>query len=254
MATISNTLLKIDPPYDNRINYPTSDGRPMGETDLHRQDMLELIESLKLFYESQRVYVSGNLLIYYERGNKRKHVSPDVFVVKGIDPHPRDNYLLWNEGKGPDVVIEVTSASTRKEDVDRKYKLYRDVLEVREYFLFDPRSEFLNPSLQGHRLVDGRYIDMEVVSGRLPSDELGLHLEQHGSELRLWDPNTDRWLPTPDEARRQADAARQQADAARQEAERDRQREVEARQRAEAEVERLKQEVESLRRGKSQRA
>src|SRR5437764_10284646 len=61
--------------------YPTSDGKPMGETDWHRKLMNLLIEMLEDFFASQRVYVSGNLLLFYEQGNRRRHVSPDVFVV-----------------------------------------------------------------------------------------------------------------------------------------------------------------------------
>jgi Uma2 family endonuclease len=251
MATIPQTLLTSDAAYDYRIKYPTSDGRPMGETDVHRQDMFDLIESLKLFYAGQRVYVSGNLLICYKPGNKRKHVAPDVFVVKGIDPHPRENYILWEEGKGPDVAIEVTSESTKEEDLDDKYELYRDVLKVHEYFLFDPRAEFLKPPLQGYRLVGGDYVRIEPVNGRLPSQELGLHLEQHGEELRLWSPRTGKWIPTPTEAREQADSDRQRAEAAAQRAEQARRQEAEARRHAEAEVERLKQEIKSLRRKSS---
>ena len=47
---------------------------------------VSLIEMLDEYYRAQkRVYVSGNLLIFYERGNRRKHVSPDVFMVKGVE-------------------------------------------------------------------------------------------------------------------------------------------------------------------------
>ena len=102
---------------NHRVDYPTRDGRPMGETDLHRNDMFDLIETLKLFYEGERVYVSGNILLFYERGNRRRHVSPDVLVVKGLEHRERDNFLLWEEGKPPNIVIEVTSASTREEDL-----------------------------------------------------------------------------------------------------------------------------------------
>ncbi len=77
-------------------DYPTSDGRPMAETDLHRTLMLDLIETLKLRYvDDADTYVSGNLLIFYEQGNKRRHVSPDVFVVKGVPKRQRLNYLVW---------------------------------------------------------------------------------------------------------------------------------------------------------------
>src|SRR5262245_39222534 len=97
-----------------RIEYPTTDGKPMAETDLHRDLMIDLIRTLQAFYASDPlVYVSGNLLMFYEKGNKRKHVSPDVFVVKGVAKHRRENYLLWEEGRGPQVVIELTSSSTR---------------------------------------------------------------------------------------------------------------------------------------------
>ncbi len=78
----------------------------------------------------------------------------------------------------------------------KELPLYRDVLKVSEYFLFDPRSEYLNPPLQGFRLVGGDYVPIEPVAGRLPSEVLGLHLEHDGAHLRLFDPATNQWLPT----------------------------------------------------------
>ena len=63
------------------VDYPTSDGKPMGETDLHRQDMVDVIDTLSDRYAAQTdVYVTGNLLLFYEEGNRRKHISPDVFM------------------------------------------------------------------------------------------------------------------------------------------------------------------------------
>jgi Uma2 family endonuclease len=214
----------------------------MAETDLHRILMTVLIQTLEAYYASNpRVYVSGNLLIFYERGNRRRHVSPDVFVVKGIPKHPRDNYLLWQEGKGPDMVIELTSRTTREEDLETKYELYQERLEVKEYFLFDPREEYLDPALEGYRLRQGGYRLIRPVNGRLPSQVLGLHLERAGTDLRLWNPATGVWVPTPAETLKQIEEARQHAEAARRRAE-------EGRQQAEAEAERLRREVEALRR------
>src|SRR5262249_40516680 len=132
-------------------DYPTSDGKPMAETDDHRYLMLDLIETLKLYYvASALVYVSGNLLIYYVPGDKRRHISPDVFVVRGVAKHNRPYYLIWQEGKGPEVAIELTSKTTRREDLGKKKAIYRDILKVKEYFLFDPHQDYLKPPLQGY--------------------------------------------------------------------------------------------------------
>src|SRR5262249_55509835 len=116
-------------------DYPTSDGKPMAETDRHRLLMEDLIRTLDRFYRDQkRIYVTGNLLLFYEKGDKRKHLSPDVMVVKGVPKRERLNYLVWQEGKAPQFVIELTSSSTRREDTRKKYDLYRDTLKVKEYF------------------------------------------------------------------------------------------------------------------------
>src|SRR6516165_4488700 len=93
------------------VDYPTSDGKPMAETALHWQVMVDAIQSLHdHFAADPLVYVGGNLLLFYEQGNRRKHVAPDVFMVRGIPKFPlRDYYLVWEEGKPPDVIIEITS-------------------------------------------------------------------------------------------------------------------------------------------------
>jgi Uma2 family endonuclease len=208
------------------VDYPTSDGRPMGETDLHRQDMMDVIAALEdWFADDPNVYVSGDLLLFYEEGNRRKHVAPDAFVVLGVPKRPpRDYYLLWKEGKAPDVVIEITSRTTRREDQTKKLVLYRDVLQVPEYFQFDPTEDYLKPPMQGFRLVLGRYEPIAPVMGRLPSEWLGLHLEREGAELRLYDPVSRRRLSTRKEsliearvaalraAEREAEAARRAAE------------------------------------------
>jgi Uma2 family endonuclease len=228
----------------------------MAETDWHRDLMFALIKTLEAhFAANPKVYVSGNLLVFYEPGNKLRHLSPDVFVVKGIAKRQRPNYLIWEEGKGPDVVIELTSPTTKEEDLDDKFLLYRDKLRVKEYFLFDPLHEYLNPPLQGYRLRKGVYEPISPVDNRLPSKVLGLHLERNGREVRLYDPDRDRWLPTPEEAlqqseeklRRETKVRREEARIRREEA-KARQVEAAARQKAEAEVERLQRELEDLQR------
>jgi Uma2 family endonuclease len=211
----------------------------MAETQLHAQDMMDLILTLQdHFADEPDVYIWGNLLLFYEQGNPRKHVSPDVFVVRGVPKLPaRNHYLLWEERKGPDLVIELTSKTTRREDQTKKLALYRDVLRVPEYFQFDPTEDYLKPPMQGHRLVAGQYVAIDPVAGRLPSAVLGLHLERQGTELRLHDPATGRRLPTIAEALQGEAEARRHAEA--------------RADRFEAEAERLRQELETLRRKQS---
>jgi Uma2 family endonuclease len=242
--------------------YPTSDGKPMAETDWHRDLMLIIIETLRAFYAGKRVYVSGNLLVFYQPGNRRRHVSPDVFVVRGVENYQRPNYLIWGEQRSPEVVIELTSSSTRREDLHTKMTLYQNTLCVREYFLFDPFAEWLDPPLQGYRLRQGAYQRMRPRHGRLVSQVLTLHLERDGQMLRLWDPRTGAWLPTPSERlqlearaheeaeQRAGDAERRAHDAERrvQDAEQRAEKEVQARAQAEADRERMRQENEELRR------
>ena len=133
-------------------------------------------------------------------------------------------------------MIEVTSESTREEDLDKKREIYRAEIKVKEYFLFDPRAEYLKPPLQGYKLSRGEYMPIHPVEGRLPSQELGLHLEKVGTTLRLHDPQSRRCLSTPRQAQREAEAAFQRAE--------------EARLKAEAEVEMLRRENERLRKGR----
>src|SRR5207244_1519068 len=112
-------------------------------------------------------------------------------------------YQVWREGKGPDVVIEVTSRSTARVDQRRKFDLYRDVLKVQEYFLFDPREKTLaGASLNGFRLVEGEYQFIPKTGGRLVSAVLGLHLESSGGQLRLHEPRRAGYLLTPPAIRR----------------------------------------------------
>jgi Uma2 family endonuclease len=205
-TSVTSTTEFTTPLLSADIDYATSDGRPICETDLHRNILFESIESLKLYFTGQRVYVSGNILLYYQPGNRRWHVSPDVLVVKGLQPYDRDHYLLWKEGRPPQVVIEVTSQSTREEDLYDKLEIYRDRIRVPEYFLFDPRGEYLDPALQGYRLSGGQYEPIAMVAGRVASQELELHLEQHQQRLRFFNPATGVWIPTVQEAHRAAEA------------------------------------------------
>ncbi len=232
-----------EPPF-----YIESDGEPMGETPQHIDNMIYLLEPLKAWFaDDPEVFVAANMFVHYERGNRNRHVSPDVFVVRGVPKvtHPRRrSYRVWEEDKAPDVVIELTSETTREVDQQTKRAIYQDILHVSEYFLFDPFEEYLQPRLQGYRLAKGVYRPIRSVKGRLPSKVLDLHLEADGELLRLYDPAARQRLPIPPEV---VEAQKRSESARRQEA-RGRREEARARQEVEAENERLRRELEELRR------
>ena len=222
------------------VVYPCSDGQPMAETDIHATCMMYVTYALRRLFEVRRqenVYVASNNFLYYEQGNPRAVVAPDVYVVLGVPAHLRDTYLLWNEPKGPDFVLEVTSASTRRDDARRKREVYA-ALGVSEYFLYDPRAEYLTPPLQGWRLVEGEYRRLPAVTelaGRsmaVTSEVLGLEFrdEREARMVRLRDPRTGRDLLTYEESER----AREEEADERRSAEARLEFEIAARQSAEA--------------------
>jgi len=185
----------------------------MAETQVHGQVMIDLIHALERRYaDVPDVYVWGNMLLYYVEGDPRACVAPDLFLVKGVNKHVRRTYKIWEEGRAPSLVIEVTSKSTQTEDVQAKKGVY-ERLGVDEYFLFDPLGEYLRPRLQGYRLADGQYQALAPsVDGSLPSRETGLDLVPEGKRLRLRDAVSGEPLPWADEEARRADQEAQRAD------------------------------------------
>ncbi len=255
-TTTANTIYPREPyliENDYREEYlPESDGKPMAETDTHRRYMLDLIDALEEYYRDDKwTYVTGNIFVYYpDETGKLQPVSPDIFVVHGVQKKERRIYNIKVEGKAPEAVIELTSTSTKMEDLGNKKFLYAS-LGVKEYFLFDPLSETMRPTLRGFRLEDGDYIP--IVGTRLYSEVMGLELRLEEGKLRLYNPKTSTYLLTREEvhaARRAAEAAKQKAEAERQKAEAARQtaetkaaQESAARQAAEAELARLREEL-----------
>jgi Uma2 family endonuclease len=186
--------------------YPESDGEPMAETDFQREPLTYAVSSLRLYFQERAdVYVSGNLFIYYEEGNPAAVVAPDVFVVLGVSNHDRRIYKVWVEGKVPDVVIEITSKETYKEDEQKKLALYQR-LGVKEYFQYDPTGDYLEPPLKGRWLDEnGAYQPMRL--SRLPDGVLSLYsyllnLELHlleAERLRFFDPDAEAYLLSHEE-------------------------------------------------------
>jgi Uma2 family endonuclease len=198
------------------IRFPERDGRPMAESDTHREEMqVYVIEVLEdLFAGQPDVYVAGNNFVYYDRADPKRCVSPDAYVVKGIEKRRRRVFKVWEEGgHTPCIVFEITSESTRVEDRRDKVAIYRDDLHVPEYFLFDPLGEWVRGQLRGYRLVDEEYLPIAPVEDRLSSRVLGLDLLVREGHLRFLDPRTGALLSTRSERADAADARARAADA-----------------------------------------
>ena len=186
------------------VDYPDSDGQPVAETDFQRIPLWYANDALaRYFRDREDVYVSANMFVYFEKGNTKAVVAPDVFVVLGAPDHKRRSFKVWEEPKGPDFVLEITSHSTRSADQGPKRRIYAE-LGVREYWLFDPTGDYLDPPLQGGRLEANRYNELPLrtssdgtLSGR--SEVLGLDLRAVDGRLRLHDPATGRDLPSSEE-------------------------------------------------------
>ena len=193
------------------IDYPGSDGKPLAESERHAIATVDAWQALKRFFASRPdVYVGMDMLLYHVEGDPRRSVVPDVFVVLGAPKLPhRDTWLLWEEGRAPDFVLEVTSRTTRREDEGRKRRLYRD-LGVAEYWQFDPTGDYLSPLLKGARLEGGEYEPIPSVAtvdgGLRMRSVLGLELRLERGLLRLYDPAAGRTS-----RRRRSDRGRSQA-------------------------------------------
>ena len=133
------------------IDYPDSDGLPMAENESQFWPILYVGSALDRYYQDREdVYVVGNLLLYYQRGDVSKSVSPDLMVVFGAPKHTRSSYRLWEEPKTPDFVLEIASESTYRAGRAEKRDLYAG-MGISEYWQYDPVGTYLDPPLLGFR-------------------------------------------------------------------------------------------------------
>lgn len=210
--------------------YPSSDDRPVAETYWHLYALLVTLEVLKQYLRGRQATVLGNQFLYYAEGFPKLRVAPDVMVIFEVEPGGRDNYKIWEEKQVPVAIFEMTSKSTRHEDTVEKKTLY-ERLGVREYWLFDPKGEWIKSQLLGYRLQGGRY--QPIADSR--SEPLQLRLQVEGQLIGFYREDTGEKLLMPQEL---ADALEQERFA--------KERERFAREQAEAQVDRLKARLRSL--------
>jgi Uma2 family endonuclease len=187
-----------------------SDEPPL-ESDLHLQQIIILLSCLELLWQEKNdYYASGNLTIYYneEQLKKRDFCGPDFFVVLDTEKRPRKSWVVWGEqGKYPNVIVEILSDSTANIDRNKKKILYQNTFRTPNYFWFDPNTL----ELQGFTILEGQYQAISANDrGYLWSEQLGLYLGIFERKLRYFTAD-GQLVPTPQEAELQQRQAKEQA-------------------------------------------
>ena len=144
---------------------------------------------------------------------------PDLLVAFDVDPaayEARNGYVVSEQGKPPDFILEVASRRTASDDLAGKKDYYERLL-VGEYWLFDSEGRFYGFTLRGYRLVDGRYEEIELdetVPGVFQgySAALNVLLRVEDGRLGWHDPATGEHIPTFHSERARADAERARAE------------------------------------------
>ena len=228
--------------YEDGVFYPETDGMPLPDAFEQGREFLHVNTVLNGRYADQpRTVVSGNTFIYYDKGDRRHHISPDCYVAFDVDVgiiERDDKYRIWAVGKPPDFALEIASTHTAHNDLVPKRELYA-IIGIGEYWRYDPTedSRHYGEPLVGEHLVNGEYQRLPVepdAEGRPRgySPTLGLDLVWEDGQLRFYDPATGEWLKSYDEERAAREEAQARAGA------------------AEAEVQRLREQLSRLQEGR----
>ena len=182
--------------------FPASDllsDEPPLETELHLRQLMLLIQCLEYWWRDRHdFYAFGNLTVYYSPRQLKaeKFRGPDFFVVLDTERKPRKSWVVWEEdGKYPNVIVEILSDTTAQTDRGLKKQIYQDIFRTPDYFWFDPYSyEF-----KGFQLVGGQYQALQPNDqGWLWSQQLGLYLGVHDQQSRLYT-SSGQLIPSPEE-------------------------------------------------------
>jgi Uma2 family endonuclease len=193
---------------------------PPWETELHLRQIILLLQCLEwLWRDRNNFYAAGNLTIYYSpRQRKSENFrGPDFFVVLGTERKLRKSWVVWDEdGKYPNVIVEILSDSTAQTDRGLKKEIYQDTFRTPDYFWFDPYTQ----EFAGFTLVSGEYQPLQAnEQGYLWSHQLGLYLGIYQGLLRFFTQD-GQLVPAPEEvAEQETQRAEQETQRAQQVAE-----------------------------------
>lgn len=205
------------------LELPEEDGIPM-ETNWHRSAMNLLIDSVHaLWHDRDNYFAGGNMFIYYslEQVRNKEFLGPDFFVVKDVDgAKERRTWTVWREnGRYPDVIVELSSPSTINADFTSKKAIYERIFHTMEYFCYDPDARHLH----GWKYTGHAYAALEADEmGRLWSDELQAWIGLWEGEFqrirdvwpRLYTPDHDLVLTLAEAEAKRAEAEAERANRA----------------------------------------
>ena len=178
--------------------YPCDDAAPVDNSDHNIVSGYIKYVVGERYADRDDVFVDADLGLYFEQGNRSALVVPDVLVAFGVEGGSRMSYKIWEEGKPPDLVVEVLSHRTWRKDLRAKPSLY-EALGIAEYWSFDQHRASGDTPLLVRRLERGSYyVEGDGMTGH--SEILGLDMRVEGTLLRLQDPETGLDLPYYNEA------------------------------------------------------
>ena len=221
-------------PGPDELRLPYCEDEPVPENMRQLGVIFDCLLSLRLHWRGRPdVLVSSDQFIHWDPAYNRRTnpvnspPSTDLYVVFGVSNRLRNSYVVWEEGKPPDFVLEVVSPSSRRRDKE-KIDLYAK-MGVPEFFLYDPDDK-RGPALLGLELRDRGYVPLPeellakgVIGVRSKTLGLCLGIKQSGPEspdspLCCYDPTTDKFLPTVYDLADDTLKAKEEAAAAKQEA------------------------------------
>ncbi|MDB9449943.1 Uma2 family endonuclease [Dolichospermum circinale] len=233
-TVLAEPSIKLPP---TQAELPCDDGIPM-ETQRHKFQMDILIDTIQPWLEQRTDgYVGGNMFVYYSLAQLKNQDfrGPDFFAVLGVPKTERLSWVVWEEGKPPDVVIELLSESTANNDKNQKKLIYQNQMRVSEYFWYDP----FNPNdFAGFDLNSGAYQRIALnEKNQLVSKVLDLALVRWEGNYRGVDATWLRWATLDGElfptSQEMVIITQQRADEIEQIAEQEKQRAEQEKQRAE---------------------
>ena len=162
------------------------------------------------------LFVDFNTFVYFDRTNRNRRVSPDLYVALGVDVaaiRERHGYLIWEVGKPPDFVLEIASESTAQYDCAGKRDLYASI-GIGEYWRYDPTGgDYYGVPLVGERLVDGEYRPFETLTNTngeiwAHSPVLNIDIYWGDDRLSVYDHNDIEYMPDYQELKASHEAER----------------------------------------------